>query len=638
MSNRVLASGLDRVVHPKDETRETKLFSPSQAQKDAPFFHLLPTDPIKLLKWKIYVRQRCVYDLEFRRLVLEAGRRDILFFAATFVWIFEPRPPRAIPFTPWCDQADVISWMVECIFSHRDMGVEKSRGIGMSWNIIIVFYWLWFYTSEVKLGCMSKDEAVLDGDDANYLLGKFVYIHEHMPYWARCDENGNDILSRNRTRHTLINLRNGGTFQGFPSTDSKVRSLRFTAFFYDEFAFFSGNVQEQLNSSVHTAPSRIFISTWNGSNNVFHSIMRRLSSTMLRVLSYWWANPERWKGAYRFENGRINFLDPDYQHTPDYPFVEDGLLRSPWVDFELSRAGSDMQTSLEELYGLQAESGRKFFRSSTVDIMDTSSDAPRRVGGIVKVKTGWEFQDGYKDRFDPGKGDIRVWGDVGEGRGGPFVAGCDLSFGAGASYSTLEVIDVVSGSQVLEFGSNLLNPDEFCEYVVRILGWLNGPNGDSHTLLNFENNGEQGNIFGRTLRRIGYGNVSRRNYSYNISRGKEQEYLGMKNKDGGMMIFVELERAVRAGELHIKSNRIGEEASNYDKDEKGKPEYPRTLETHGDYIMGLALSWEEAKDRVGGGVRLPEEASPYAELMNITPDEDRPLSAGWRRNTTGGYF
>lgn len=627
---KVLASGLDRVVHPINEQRETKLNTPSQAQLALPYFGLLPTDPVELLKWKLYVRTRCLHDDEFREAIIEACREDVLFFAATFVWIFEPRPPRAIPFTPWCDQADVIAWIEECVRTHRDMGVEKSRGIGLSWDIIIVFYWLWLFTPDVKLGCMSKDEDVLDGDDANYLLGKFVFIHDHMPAWLKCDGNGRNIMLRNKTRHTLINALTGAAIQGFPSTDSKVRSLRFTAFFYDEFAFFTGNVQEQLNSSVHTAPCRIFISTWNGVGNMFHTIMRRSRSTMLRVLSYWWANPERFKGAYRYERGMVSYLDKEYPHVPDYPFIEDGLLRSPWVDYELSRAGSDLQTALEELYGLRAESGRKFFRGTTVEIMESSVEPPTTEGRLEKIMGVWKFVPSVRGSFGDEHGGIRVWGNHGNGLSGPYVAGCDIAFGQGASYSTLQVIDLSSGKQILEYGTNGLNVDEFAEYVCHILDWLNGPLGNGHTTLIFENNGTQGNGFGRTVQRVGYGNVVKNSYSKLLQRRKEQEYLGMKNKDGGLMIFTELERAVRQGECLISSDRIPIEASNYDKDDKGKPTYPMTLETHGDFIMGLALAWEVARERVDNATKLDEDVNPYSEIMTTQVEMTKPFSSRWR--------
>ena len=48
--------------------------------------------------------------------------------------------PSDIPMKLWVDQVDLLAWLAEC-FGERDIGVEKSRGIGMSWLIAIFYYW-----------------------------------------------------------------------------------------------------------------------------------------------------------------------------------------------------------------------------------------------------------------------------------------------------------------------------------------------------------------------------------------------------------------------------------------------------------------------------------------------------------------
>lgn len=621
LKKRVLASGLDRHVLPMGEVRETKLNEPSQAVLDLPFYGLIShLSPVDTLKWKIYVRQRCVHDLEFRELIHQACAADPCFFSNTLVWIFEPRPPRPIPLTLWPDQADVLAWMAECYDTHRDCGVEKTRGIGISWTLADLFYWLWRFVPECKLGVMTKDETVLDGPDSNTLMGKVAYIHEKMPAWLRLNKQGVDVMKRTSKDHLMQCTANGATLQGFPPMDSKVRSLRFTVFAYDEFGYFPRDAQESLNASVHTAPTRYFISTWHGHNNAFHEIMRVEKNTLLRVLTYWWNNPERWKGCYTTEAQRLKILDTDYEYPSNYRFVLDGLLRSPWVDYELSRAGSKVQTALEELYGLQAEAGRKLLRASTIEMARESLQPPSKQGDIDTAVRDTIFR--------CGEGLLKVWGDIQPGQGGPFSVGCDLAHGLGASYSTLVMFSLEGGEQVAEFADNQIDPVSFARYVVDVCRWVSGDKGDGQVYLTFENNGNQGTVFGKELQRLGYGNVHRRKYAGKVPRSEVSTYMGIRNKDGGLAVLAELERAVRDGECVVRSTSLVDELALFNKDEDGKPDFPRGSGGHGDIAMAAAMAWDQARERV---LAVPEEVrkSAYAELENI-PHERKRWSTGWR--------
>lgn len=593
---KVLASGLDRMVHPINELRSTVLNAPSPEQLALPFFNLLPKDPVELLRWKIYVRERAAHDLEFRADIEDMCKKDICFFAATFCWVFEPRPPRGIPLTPWCDQADALAWMVECYEMHRDLGGEKSRGIGFSWDVAIFCYWVWKYTPDAKIALTTKDETTLDGPDANSLLGKFAYIHEKMPAWSRLHPaTGKDILRRTSEQHLLINTRNGAVCQGFAPTDSKLRSLRFTVVIYDEFAYFPRNAQESLNASVHTAPCRMFISTWHGHDNEFHQIMRVEKSTMLRIQSYWWANSERWKGAYTTENGRLKVLDGDYKFPKDYPFILDGMLRSAWVDFELRRPGYRKQTSLEELYGLSASAGRKLFRTDTIAIVESTVRPPMYEGDIDC--TGPEI----RFRHFTG-GPIHLYEDIGNGKGGPFSAACDLGEGLMATPSTLEIISLKTGRQVLDFADNEIKPVDFAAFVFDVMTWLCGPHGHGHCFIDFEANGGQATTFGNELVRLGAGNVRQRAYRRPTKGQEPGGYLGTRNSDGGLALLSELERAIRDGDCTVLSAEILAEMRTADKDEKGKPTFHGIENSHGDRTQGLALSWGQAKDKL---IELP---------------------------------
>jgi hypothetical protein len=339
------------------------------------------------------------------------------------------------------------------------------------------------------------------------------------------------------------------------------------------------------------------VSTWKGRDNAFYEVMRREKSTLLRTEAYWWSNPERYSGAYRMDKGRVEYIDTNYRHPDNYPFGQPfpdlTVIRSPWVDAELRRAGaaSSLQLALEELYGLTVESGRKLFRDASCEIA-TETIRPPVTGEIVGGSA--------EPRFRRGHGPIKTWGDVGDGKGGPFAAGCDLGEGMGATYSTLEVIDLRTGEQVLDFADNTLSPTQFALRVVQILRWLNGRKGDEHTYLTFEQNGRQGKAFGAELLRLGYGNVARTKYATKVPRGEEDTYLGMRNKDGGLSILLELDRAIMDGEVTIRSEALASELNEFQKDDEGNPAFPRGGDGHGDRAQGFAMAWALARGRTDG--------------------------------------
>lgn len=268
MSDAVLQAGIHRQRFRLGEDRHTKLGQPSRESRERfPFYWMLVDSgidtPVEMLGWKIYVRERCIEDLEFRQAIIEMCRVDVAFYAATLVWIFEPRPtPRHLPYCPWVDQVDVMAWADEC-FPTRPLGNEKTRGIGVTWLYSTFFSNKWYFMPDCRIAVLTKDKDLLESQDDNSLIGKFVFIHEHMPFWVRYDQQGRDIMHRSIENHQLTNLTNKAFIRGYLSTNSKVRSLRFTVIWADEIAFFGRDAQEWMVSTGGTTHCRFMTSTWN---------------------------------------------------------------------------------------------------------------------------------------------------------------------------------------------------------------------------------------------------------------------------------------------------------------------------------------------------------------------------------------
>ena len=630
--------GLSREVFSLGETITLKLNEPRPETLDLPFYKLLPTEYADLLRVRIYIRRRCIRDTAFRDDIIAMCRLDPLFFANVFVHIYEPRTTAAMPLVLWSDQCDLLA-IIDKWFGRRSMGVGKSRGIGDSWMLTVKNAHALLYMRDCKIGVISKDEDSVDSDDENSLLGKLAFILDRLPYWMTRDGVGRSVFKRNKSVHLFTNTAINSTIQGFAATDNKVRGMRFTVLEHDENAFWPGDTEAAAATSVHTTNCRIYVSTFCGTNNVHYNIMYTEKTSLLRIFHWWWANPARYAGAYTTEHGRVKIIDKEYKFQPDYPFIADGLLRSAYVDAVLRESGSTKQSVLEELYGVTGETSRRLFRADTVQITNMTVRPPERTGYIARENDGKRV---FRDRAGE---KLFVWGKHTGTSGGPYAAACDLAAGRMAAYSTFEAFDLNTGEQVVEYADNTIDIVSFASVAYDILRWLCGPNGDGHCYFTFENNSELGNAFGAEMLRLGYGNIQRKPYIHKPTNGPE-EYYGMRNKDGGLKIFIELDRAVLDGDVTVRSEFVGREIGLWDKEEttngKIKPKYPYREDGHGDRSMALAMAWWLGRERRGDVGIFPKSGTPsgdpskldlktlFSEIMAPDSPAPRRWSSTWR--------
>jgi hypothetical protein len=129
--------------------------------------------------------------------------------------------------------------------------------------------------------------------------------------------------------------------------------------------------------------------------------------------------------------------------------------------------------------------------------------------------------------------------------------------------------------------------------------------------------------------RLGYGNICKRRYSGKVRRDDEPTYLGMRNNDGGAAVLAELGRAVLDGEAAVRSADVHHEMTQCDKDEEGKPVFPRAEKSHGDRVQGLALAWFAARHRVEPAKTEEREAAKRKELGEASTLEKRGWTESW---------
>ena len=591
----------------------TKLNEPSQDALRLPFYNALPKDRLGLLKWRLYVRKRCLEDKVFRAAIMQACAADVAFFAATFITCHETREGQfanvvgKFPFMPWCDQVDILAWFMKYV-GKADMTVEKTRGIGLSWCIVIFVVWLWLFKSGgIEIGLLSKDDSSLDVvGRPSTLMGKIDCILESLPAWMTTGDDGEAVFKRTHQNHKFEHFKNKNAIIGYTATNDKLRSARLYCLFADESAFLPVDTQRFLASSQHVSPSRVFVSTHDGSATFFYRMTIDEESNLVRISTWWQDNPARSKGMYRSITGQIEFIDLDYKWPVEgYNFHHEnpGLERSPWVDSEFEKTGADPVSLMQEIYGVAAIHSRKLFSKRVLSVVEGTVIRPRLIGDISDDGEFTENLDGCFRLFKP----ISALT-------GAYVVGVDPSLGSTTgAYAGISAFDVKTGEVVLTGAVRGVAAPEFAKMVVGVCKLLCGPRGFGNAIVAYESTGI-GITFAIQLKNLRYPAV------YCDKPGRP----GIHTNDNGEKILVEMGRAIQSGEYIIRDQRIASDITQFEYDRKEELVFAGQ-DGHGDLGMSAALGWWAG--------RVRRRAIFEADKPKNLPPEMEPVLVKMRQNS-----
>lgn len=585
-------------------TRETEFGKPSQEALDLPFYNLLPKDPVELLKFRIYVRQRCLEDVQFREMIDQMCSQDCAFFIQVFGFFHETRETGQhvgkFPVRLYADQVDLIAWFMGAI-GKTDIIVEKTRGIGLSYLLVCVYLWLWKYRGEsLDLALISKQESTLDiPRRPSSLLGKLDLLFENLPMWMQVDNDGRSILHRTLKDHKFVNLQNGNAIFGFVPTSDKLRGGRYYAVGIDEGAFLDNNDQRFLAATQEVTFCRLWVSTHNGTATLFYRLTRDEKSDLLRIATWWWNNEHCRKGLYKVEKGKVLNLDdhmiPDYK----YSFEHAGKLRSWWLDRAFRRAGANPQLIFEELYGIAALDGRKMIRKSILDIMDESSIQPRFRGYVTEKGEFIEDADGQ----------WFLWTDPDQLHS-TYAVGCDSALGVpGGDFAGFCAIDEKTGATVMTAMLPNVNGLEFARLAVGACKLLTGARGAGQAKLVYESTGIN-TTFAQELKRLKYPSVF---------QGPNKK-PGLPNKDKGESWLLEFGRAVQDSEAVVFDERIREDLGNFEYDSNKFELVFAGADGHGDLGIATGLAWQGAKRSRQRLVK--SEKDEYNRIQTLGPEAE----------------
>jgi len=216
-------------------------------------------------------------DRKLREALKVKCRNDIFFWIDNFVYIREPRIEKGknpnIPMyiqDRWMYQETVINRILECIEGEKDLHIEKSRDMGLSWIMCVIAVWGWtFHRWDSLFG--SKNEKVVDTkNDMKTLFPKMRHIIKNLPRWM-LPENFN--AEKDMTHLNIFNSETNTSISGEANSANFGTGTRCKFIVYDEFAKWEHTDRHAWTSGGAAAPCRIANSTPFYKNNKFYELI-----------------------------------------------------------------------------------------------------------------------------------------------------------------------------------------------------------------------------------------------------------------------------------------------------------------------------------------------------------------------------
>lgn len=580
------------------------------------FYQDVPKGLEENLRYRIALREAARDDVRVQSAIRAACRNDTLFFFNAFCWIFEPRlktvagiqRSKILPFITWPNQDEMIR-TVRPLLGYEDVGVGKTRGEGASWIAVGFSVQDFLFERMSTVGFVSMNEkAADDPDNPDSLFWKWDFMMSKLPRWLR------PVIKKNQENHTRRNMSNGATTVSFAATGDVASGGRKSWFLMDELGKFPrGPDKEAMASTQHVTNSRLIVSTPKGTEGAYAAAMRG-DSNMTKVFLRWQDNPTKNRGLYRYVNGRPVALDPINNPLPlDYEenskpviarlrsrgFKIEDKDRSPWYDRECDRANATPLSIAQELDLSFGGSVSRVFGDDFFRVIEHSQREPL-VKGILSF-----HPETLEPDFDTSDtGGFRLWLSLDSKRRPPrhrYVLGADVCTGGGGAHtsnSVIEVIDLTTMEQVMEWATNTVEPSDFADTMVAVAKWFHG------AYIAWEHNGP-GTGCTKRIRDSGYSNVYQRTVLHRRSKKRTKELGWWTDEKTKEAMFNDFSRTVRTTGLVIHSKELVRECGDYIR-VSGKIENSLVSTTddesakgvsHGDRVIAMCVALQAAMDR-----------------------------------------
>lgn len=447
-------------------------------------YHLrVPTDPFCNVQFRADFIEACQTDLALQAGAIEACKADPIFFIKAFVLQVNPNAigsgsTEFGPFIPWDFQIDAIAKIIWHIENRFDLLIEKSREIGGTWFVLLVFIWYCIFYYGKSFLCISHTEEAVKADHPNSLFWKIRYVLDRLPNWLK----GRVIRRKNGFHFTRTSSYMVGT-----STTERSGVGGRAVILLDEFS----KQKDDYKIWGQTADTgvRIIVGTHYSTETKFFELSQ--SESVSKMVIHWSQHPDKKKGLYRSGVGPNGYelLDNSefdvsvkergsdkikvLRFPYEWPFITDGRphggakpqIRSPWYDKEVWRRNNDRDVAMHLDIDPRGALSQVFDATRILELQRRCRNPD------------WQGFLDYTDFAIPNKlmpqkdGEIKLWMQLDNGKPakGRYVFGCDCATGrATATPSCLSGFNLATGEKVLEYSNRLIEPNQFAILAVAI--------------------------------------------------------------------------------------------------------------------------------------------------------------------------
>lgn len=294
----------EQVIIP--EVVEAEVVSPPLLESTKPDIFATQTYPKDFdgnVDYRLRVLIKSQKSPQLQALMKSICKDDILYWVNVFTATYNPRKsPSTIPFITYEYEDKLILSLVDSIKNQKDILIDKSRDMGVTWCVLLVFTWFWqFHGEGFDFLCGSRKEQYIDGiGNMDTLMEKIRFLIRNQPKWM------NPLgfkWERDSNYMKIVNPESKATITGEATNANFSRSGRRRAIFFDEFAFWETDSQA-WRASADSTNCRIVVSTPCGFNNQFAKL-RHSGSIPVQSL-HWTLHPEKDRAWYDNECKRRN--------------------------------------------------------------------------------------------------------------------------------------------------------------------------------------------------------------------------------------------------------------------------------------------------------------------------------------------
>lgn len=249
-----------------------------------------------------------------------------IFFIENFGWTFNPKMTlKHFPFILFECQKRAIREVVSHIDKGRDIFIEKSREMGVSWLVFCyIAFWYWLFREGTNGLLGSYKEKLVDDRSIDSLFGKIDYALVNLPKWLI--PNG-FVMKKHRTKLKLYNPENGNVITGDTMNPNFGRGSRKTFIMFDELAFWD-YAKDAWESAGDSTNCRIANSTPNGYD--YYAMLRESGIDILTL--HWREHPLKDNEWYAYECKRRTEEEIAQELDISYTKSKVGRVYPEWTE------------------------------------------------------------------------------------------------------------------------------------------------------------------------------------------------------------------------------------------------------------------------------------------------------------------